>query len=60
MAGCREKQDVLKVTYRLESYLVKVITAICVCVLVSVFLHISVCLPPKYNNAAISSRGRVQ
>lgn len=45
MAGCREKQDVLKVTYSLESYLVKVKAAICVCVCVCSCIYLCVCLP---------------
>lgn len=50
---CREKQSALKVTYVVESYSGKVITALGLCV--CVFLHtcMFVCPPCKYNNAAI-------
>lgn len=54
---CRERQSALKVTYVVESYSGKVITALGlrVCVCMCVFLHLCmfVCLPCKYNNAAI-------
>lgn len=58
----KEKQSVLRVTYNLESYLVKVVIVLSQCMggCVSAYVHMHVCLPCEYNNVAIFSCSRVQ
>lgn len=55
-----KKSSVLKVTYNLKSYLVKVVIVLSQCMggCVSVYVHMHVCLP--CDNAAIFSCRRVQ
>lgn len=48
----RELQSALKVTYNIESYLVKVII-VCTCESVPAYAHVAVCMSKEYNNAAV-------